>query len=180
MTVGFARPKVADLVFHLYDRSVHPELLHVFAETEVKRPLFHARIHICEAGHLISFRYLEKTITEVTTSKDQPLPRRKRYMERRLVGNRDEVIQFPNGLCYQMSFNLELVSPEIFLNLHQELLLDSRQADVFFQFPATNRFAPDALSLIRTEIGSRSLLLHTFHTFPENCAILRTQTLFEV
>ena len=35
MTVSFARPDVSNLVFHLYERSVHPESFQVHAEEEV-------------------------------------------------------------------------------------------------------------------------------------------------
>jgi hypothetical protein len=67
----------------------------------------------------------------------------------------------------------------VFLNLHEELSIDCGRADLAYRFPPANRLAPEALSLIRTEVCPRSLLIHAFHTFPESAAVVKTQSLFE-
>lgn len=180
MSVGFARPDVSDLVFRLFGRSVHPELLATFAASEFQRTAFSGNIRICEAGHVIEFRSGGQTITEITSVRSQPLPKRKRFVEKRLRGNRDEAVEFDCGVHYQVSYQLEQLDPEVFLNFHEELLIDCNRADVAHRFPSGNRLSPEPLSLIRTDVGAKSLLVHAFHTFPENCAVVKTQSLFEL
>lgn len=179
MTVSFARPDISDLVFHLYGRSVHPELFQVYSETEVGQNDFQAVLRICDAGHTVGFRREETVITEVTATREQALPQKKRLFAKRLRGNRDESFRFENGLRYHVSYQLEQLDPEVFLNFHEELLVDCSRAEVAHQFPSTNRFAPGPLSLIRTDVCTRSLLIHAYHTFPESCAVVKTQSLFE-
>lgn len=180
MSVSFARPSVSNLVFHVYERSVHPELFTVFAETELWQDAYIAAIRICDAGHTVSFRFGTSTVTEIAAARDQQFPQRKRSLDRRLRGCRDEMVAFENGLRYQVSYQLEQLEPEIFLNFHEELLIDCRRAAVAHRFPPSSRLAPEPLSLIRAEAAPRSLLLHAYHTFPESCAVVKTQSLFEL
>jgi hypothetical protein len=179
MSVSFARPDILNLEFHLYGRSVHPELFQVYAESEVWQQAYMAVIRICEAGHTVGFRFGETTITEVTATRQQALPMKKRFFERRLRGNKDESFQFEGGLQYHVSYQLEQLDPEVFLNFNEELLIDCARAEVSHRFPPGNRLDPQPLSLIRTDIAARSLLIHAFHTFPESSAVVKTQSLFE-
>jgi len=180
MTVGFARPNSSRLMLHVYGRSVHPELFRIFAETEICQDPYSAGLRICDAGHLINFRYNGHTVTEVTVSRDQLLPQKKRCLEKSLRGCRDESMRFEGGLCYCVSYQLERLEATVFLNFHEELLSDCKQAAVAYRFPAENRLSPEPLSLLRTDVGAQSLLVHAFHTFPDSCTVLKTQSLFEL
>jgi len=167
-------------MLHVYGRSVHPELFRVFAETEVGQDAFLAAIRICDAGHTIDFRYDGHTITELTASRDQLLPQKKRFLEKSVQGCRDESMQFEGGLQYSLSYQLERLDPTVFVNFHEELLSDCRRAAVAYRFPAESRLSPEPLSLLRTQVDGHSLLVHAYHTFPESCAVLKTQSLFEL
>lgn len=180
MNVSLARPDVADLVFHLYGRSVHPELLHVVSETELWQDRYTAAVRICDAGHVVVFQWAGQTATEVTGTRQQPFPHRKRLLERRLQGQRHESFRFDGGLQYHASYQVEQLDPEVFLSYHEELLADARRSSVFHRFAATSRLAPEPLSLIRAESDARSLLIHAFHTFPNHCTVVKTQSLFEL
>jgi hypothetical protein len=180
MSISFARPDIANLEFQLYERSVHPELFRIHAQTRADQTDYTALVRICDAGHTVSFRYAGATVTEVTAAHGQPLPQQKRVIERRLKGCRDDCIEFPSGLRYQVSYQLEELDPDIFLNFHEELVIDCNQANVAHRFPSVSRLAPGPLSLIRFDSGPDSLLVHAFHTFPESCAVVKTQSLFEL
>jgi len=180
MTVGFARPNSSRLMLHVYGRSVHPELFRVFAETEIARDAFCVGLRICDAGHTIGFRYDGHTVTELTASRDQLLPQKKRFLEKSLRGCRDESVRFEGGLQYTVSYQMERLDPTIFLNFHEELLADCKRAAVAHRFPAETRLSPEPLSLLRADVASDSLLVHAFHTFPESCSVLKTQSLFEL
>ena len=180
MQVRFARPDTGNLVFHVYGRSVHPELFQTYAETQLVLPQISAGIRICKAGHVIEVRQGNETLTEIAAEANQLFPVRKRLLERRLRGSRDDGFRLESGLKYQVSFQLEQVEPDIYQNLHEEFLYDSRRADLACRFPPSSRLSPEPLSLIRTEMTTNSLLVHAFHTFPENCSIVKSQTLIEL
>jgi hypothetical protein len=127
----------------------------------------------------VSFRYGDRTITEITTTREQALPQRKRFLRSALKGSHHQTVTFDGGLSYYVSYQLEHLDQEVFLKFHQELSADCRTADVAHQFPAGNRFMPAPLSCIQAHPAPRSLLIHAFHTFPENRAVVKTQSLFE-
>ena len=180
MGVSFARPDVADLMFHVFERSVHPELFRVYKEQGVWCDAYSARIAICEAGHAVSFRCGGRTLTEVATTRGQLLPEKKQSFAKRLLGSRDESLRLDNGIRYQVSFHLEQLDPEVFFTIHEELLLDCARNELSYCFSGGNRFAPAPLSLIRTDAKKDSLLVHAYHTFPDCCAIVKSQSLFEI
>ncbi|MCA9117357.1 MAG: DUF2617 family protein [Planctomycetaceae bacterium] len=180
MNVSLSRPDVTSLVFHVYDRSVHPELFRMSSEREICFDRYTAVIRICDAGHTVSFRTGDTTLTEVCSTSDQPLPQRHRLLERRLRGCRTEELRLKCGLHYQVSFQLEQVDPGVFHGLHEELQMDFNRAELSSRFPAASRLQPDGLSIIRAEAGPESLLIHTSHTFPERFLIAKSQSLIEL
>ncbi|MEX0703322.1 MAG: DUF2617 family protein [Planctomycetales bacterium] len=180
MHVGFARPQVAELVFQLYGRSVHPELFGTRAAVRVQRDDFSASLRLCDEGHAIGFRFGSFTVTEVATTRLHALPRRKRLLERKLHGFRDVAHAFDCGIRYWTSYQVERLDPDVFLNVHEELSVDCGRATVAHRFGPGNRLAPAPLSLMRCEATGDSLLVHAFHTFPDECAVVRAQSLFEI
>jgi hypothetical protein len=167
-------------MLHVYGRSVHPELFRTFAQTEISQDGWSATLRICDTGHTIAFRYRGHTVTELTASRDQLLPQKQRFLEKSLRGCRDEAVRFEGGLRYSLSYQMERLEPNVFLNFHEELSGDCKRAAVAYRFPVENRLSPEPLSLLRTEAGPRSLLIHAFHTFPGSCSVLKTQSLFEL
>ncbi len=180
MSVGFVRPNVSELQLHVFERSVHPELFEIFAAGIVQQPKFLARFQICDEGHTVEFRTPSGILTEVVAAKGHTLPERFEVFQRRVKGSRDESLRCQNGLAYSTSFQSERLSPEAFLALHDELLQDCEKAPLSYIFPPANRLAPAALSYLQVDVWPNSILVHTCHTFPADCAIVKTQSLFEV
>jgi hypothetical protein len=79
-----------------------------------------------------------------------------------------------------VNFQLESVQPEVFWNLQQELLHDGQLRGMLHRFAASGRMALGALSYIHVETRNRSLLVQAFHTFPDDYAIVKSQSLFEL
>ena len=179
MRVQFIRPDAFQLAFHLYERAIHPELFKTFGEAVIATVDFQARLRICEAGHMLQITSHGRTITEVTGPRDQVLPKRGLSCGHRLAGGRDWSFQLP-GMHYHYSAHVEAVDPEVFSSLHNELEHDSHRAFLSKVFPAPHRLQAGALSVLQVEGTPRSLLVHAFHTFPNNNAILRTQSLLEL
>ncbi|QDT37413.1 DUF2617 family protein [Stratiformator vulcanicus] len=180
MAVGTVRPVVSDLVFQLYDRSVHPELIESRATLRFEQPSYSGSVVLADAGHVISLRNEERTVTEVIGIGTITLPERDCLKNRRIIGLRNDEREFGNDLSYQASYQIERLDSEVFARLHEEMLLDASRADVAYRFHPGNRMHAEPVSLARVSAEPTSLLVHAFHTFPDEYAIVRSQTLFEL
>jgi len=175
-----ARPKVAELVFQLYGRPLHPELFQICCSRTVERGEYQAEISITSAGHLVTWRYHGMTLTEVAAAANHPLPQKRRLLSYRLKGERNDRVECRGGAVYQVSFQLEPVDPEIFWTFQQELAIDSQRKGMFHCFAPNDRMAMGALSYINVETRNSSMLVQAFHTFPDDHAIVKSQSLFEI
>lgn len=178
--VQTARPKVAELVFQLYGRSLHPELFDIHESRSFERGDYNVKIDVTGAGHVITWRYQGLTLTEVAAASDQPLPQKRRLMSYKLRGEKTDRVDCRGGITYQVGFQLETVEPEIFWAFQQELTRDSKQRGLLYSFNGGGRMALGALSFIGVESRNRSLLVQSFHTFPDDYAIVKSQSLFEI
>jgi hypothetical protein len=174
------RPKVAELVFQLYGRPLHPELFEVYQSQTVRRGNYEAKIDITSAGHVVTWRYGGLTLTEVATAAHHPLPGRRRLMSYSLRGQRSDRVECRGGVCYDMSFQLEPVEPEVFWTFQQELAEDGRRQGMLHRFDASGRMALGALSYVHIEVRTKKLLVQAFHTFPDDYAIVKSQSMFQV
>ncbi len=174
------RPKVAELVFQLYGRALHPELFEIYTTRTIQRGDYQATINITSAGHTVHWRYQGITLTEVATSAHHPLPQKRRLMAYKLKGQGHDRVDCKGGARYQVSFQLEPVEPEVFWTFQQELVRDPDQGGLLHRFDSSGRIAMGALSYIHAESRNRSLLVQAFHTFPDDYAIVKSQSLFEV
>ena len=100
ITVLSVRPKVAELVFQLYGRVLHPELFQVFKTQEVERGDYSAKVQITSAGHVVTWRYQGITLSEVATSAQHPLPQRRRLLSHPLKGDQSDEVECRGGVSY--------------------------------------------------------------------------------
>jgi hypothetical protein len=174
------RPKVAELTFQLYGRSLHPELFQIHKSHTVQRAGYLAKVDITSAGHVVTWRYAGLTLTEVAASACHPLPQRRRLLAYKLRGERNDCVKCHGGVVYQTSFQLETVVPEVFWTFQDELTADGLRRGLLHRFDASGRMALGALSYIHVETRNRSMLVQAFHTFPDDYAIVKSQSLFEL
>jgi hypothetical protein len=173
------RPKIAELVFQLYGRPLHPELFEIYSSRTVERGNYKAKIDITSAGHLVTLSYDGYTLTEVAASAQHPLPKSRRLRSYGLHGQRTDTVIW-RDICYQMSFQLEPVVPEVFWTYQQELTRDGLRQGMLHRFDSSGRMALGALSYINIETRSRHMLVQAFHTFPDDFAIVKSQSLFQL
>ncbi len=174
------RPKIAELVFQLYGRPLHPELFQICQSQVVRRGDYEAKIAITSAGHLVTWRYAGLTLTEAATAAHHPMPQCRRLLSYRLKGQRNDRVECRGNVSYQMSFQLEPVDPEIFWAFQQELAYDGQRNGILHQFGASGRMALGALSYVNFQARNRKLLVQAFHTFPDDCAIVKSQSVFQL
>jgi len=174
------RPKVAELTFQLFGRPLHPELFEIYKSRQVERGGFTAKIDIISAGHVVTFNYQGVTLAEVSTSAGNPLPKRRRMLCHRLRDARKERIECRGGVIYQTRFELETVDPEIFWMVQEELSRDEQCQGLLHHFNSSGRVALGAVSYINVVTRSRLLLVQAFHTFPDDCAIVKSESQFHL
>jgi len=179
MTLQMTRPDVADMVLRTYERSIHPELFDSMASCSLTFGTHRATIRLGRCGHMLVFRTNDAILTEVATSKQDSLPEHMKVVHRRLIGYRTHMIDLP-GIRYHCSYQLEHVPLDIYLQLHREFECDARQAALTIKVPGVTEHSPESISLLKCDVLPEGLVVHAFHTFPENAAVLRTQTLFEI
>ena len=180
VTVLSVRPKIAELVFQLYGRVLHPELFQVFKTQEIERGDYSAKVQITSAGHVVTWRYQGITLSEVATSAQHPLPQRRRLLSYPLKGDQSDEVECRGGVSYQTTFQLEQVPTDVFWTFQQELTADGQKKGMLYTFNSSGRMAMGALSYIHVETRARSMLLQAFHTFPDDQAIVKSQSLFKL
>jgi hypothetical protein len=179
MSVDLVRPSVKNLIFEVYARPLHPELFDILATRRIQREDYQLTVHITRTGHVITWDSEEVCLSEVASSSDQQLPEKRRLLHYRLRGEHTGKIDCVDNICYQMSFQVETMQPEIFLHAHDEILADGQKRGLLHNFRPNHRLSVAPLSLISAEAKPGCLLLSTFHTFPSENAVVKSQTLIE-
>ncbi|MDF1842602.1 MAG: DUF2617 family protein [Rubripirellula sp.] len=173
------RPKVAELAFHLFSRSLHPELYTIHKSRRIERGNYEARVEITNCGHVITWTSGGMTLSEVASSAHQPLPKRRCLIAEPLKGSRTERAKCRDEIGYRTHFQLEPVDPEMF-RMVQKQLEHGPTAGLLHNFDASGRMALGALSYVNVETRHRSMLVQAIHTFPDDYAIVKVESLFSL
>ena len=179
MGVYFLRPPVCDLVFQLYGRPLHPELFDILAARKLQHQDYQLTVWITRTGHVISWENADVHLTEVTAAADQELPERRRLLHYRLRSEHTAKLACAHGVHYETSFQVEVLPPEIFLHVHDEILADGGKRGLLHNFPSHHRLAVAPLGYVSAEARPGCLILSSFHTFPTEHTVVKTQSLIE-
>lgn len=171
------RPKVAELAFHLFSRPLHPELTEVFQSRAVVRNDYQAKIDITSCGHVVTFNAHGATLCEVASSVTQPLPMRRCLIHQSLKGSRTAEATCQSGVNYRTHYQLETVEPEMFWMMGQQLGKGPTEG-LLHLFDSSGRMALGAMSYVSIQSRSRSMLVQAIHTFPDDYAIVKVESLF--
>jgi len=174
------RPKAGELVFQVFGRPLHPELFEICSTRSLDRGGYAATVSITGGGHVVTWRHEGLTLTEVATGAGQPLPQRRRLLSHRIASERSDRLQCRGGATYQTCFQLESIAPELFWSFQEEILTAGGRRGLLHHFEAGGRLSLGAVSWIDVETRPRSLLVQAFHTFPDDLAIVKSQSLFEI
>jgi hypothetical protein len=179
MGVSFGRSHVTDLTFQVFSRAIHPDWFAVRQHQRITQEGWEADIRIIEGGHAIAFRSGPVRLSEVLAGPETQLPEPGLLFHAPLRRARSTSLE-PGGLIsYQACYEVERVDPEVFAHLSDEMTLDASRGRLFHQFTPSNRMAAAPISHILIESRVRGLSVHAFHSFPDERAIVRTQSLFE-
>lgn len=171
------RPKIEHLAFRLYDRPVHPELFEPVAERILRIGPATLIARLTANGHVLEWHRGQDHLVELTDTNDQEWPAGHRLLHP-FVGERRGRCDLA-GVRYQMNLQTEILPPEVFLHVHDELVNDGEHRGLLFHFAPHRRMALAPLGLITVDILPTGLSVATFHTFPAECALIKTQSLIE-
>jgi hypothetical protein len=179
MGVSFGRSRVADLVFQVFGRTLHPDWFVVRGHRRITQDGWEADVRIIEGGHAVLFRAGPQRISEVLSGLVTVLPEPGLLFHSPVRYERSTTLCPGGAVEYQTCFEVERVDPEVFVHLSDEMTLDTSRDRLFYRFAPSNRMAPAPISHIRIEARVKGLSIQAFHTFPDEHAIVRTQSLFE-
>lgn len=180
MGVSFGRSRVADLSFQVFARAIHPDWFSVREHRRLTRTGWDADVRLIEGGHAVVWSSGPCRVSEVLCGPETPLPEPGLMFHSPVVRERSIELHPSLRVDYQGCIETERVPEEVFRHLCEEMVLDARRGGLFHRFERTNRLAPPPLSLLTIEPRPRGLSVQAIHTFPDECAVVRSQSLFEI
>ena len=179
MSTPFTRPPASEMLLRVYDRPLHPELFESLARRRIQRDGATLQVTITPTGHVIEWRHGSAYLMEVTAASDLKLPDLGRRLSQRFRGEQRGRCDIGNGVRYQVSLQVEVLAPELFLHIHEELAADGAKRGLLFHFRPHHRLGLTPLGLVTAEALPSGLAIASFHTFPDEFTVLKTQSLIE-
>jgi hypothetical protein len=173
------RPRVEDLIFQLYGRPLHPELFETMSLRKVQRDGYELTVRITRTGHVITWEDENVILTELMTAGNEPLPEKRRLLSYRMRGEHNGKLACAHDVHYQMSFQVETLAPEIFLHVQDEIIADGQKRGLLFNFQPKHRLTIAPVSFIAADARAGCLIFSSFHTFPEENTVVKSQSMIE-
>lgn len=180
MGVWPGRGRVADLAFQVFNRALHPDWFATRDYRRIPQERWEADIRIIEGGHAVIFGCGAIRLTEILSGPETVLPEPGILYQSSVQSERSTTFRAAGVIEYLTCFEVERVDPEVFRHLCDEMLVGKPEKCLVHRFSSRNRLLPRALSHVTTEARSKRLCVHSFHSFPDECAIVRTQSIFEL
>ena len=164
---------------HLFSRPLHPELFETLATRTVRKDNYTLTVRITPEGHVITWEAPDLVLTEMTATRGQSLPDRGHVWRHKIQGEHSDAFRASTIISYQVNSQTEILPVDIFHRLHEEMLQDGRKRGFLHLFHPNHRFALTPLGYVTADARAGCLVVNAFHTFPEDLAIVKTQTLIE-
>lgn len=185
MAAGDRQLTVTDLRVSVYLRALHPEFFRIRVRRSIAHSALDSEVWLLDGGHVITFVDGPNAITEVLAPRDLELPKRglartvdlSEACTRSGAGDRDHRLETRGPVVYQMAYQVDTESPETYMREAEELLASARQGHLFAE--GARQAAKRPFSYAVPEPRGAGLLVHTWHGFPAENTILKTQTLIE-
>ncbi len=170
---------VSELAFSLYQRPLHPELFTIHAKRHLKTQGYETTIWCTGSSHVISVYTRDLCLTELISVPGQLLPKRGLIERFQFRGQRNHKCTLSRGLSYMTDFQVEKMSANLYRQSHLDLQRFARNRGLFVNFPKSAVDGLEPFSYIDFEARKEELHLHTFHAFPDQVTIIKTQSLFD-
>ncbi|NIA16820.1 MAG: DUF2617 family protein [Planctomycetes bacterium] len=170
---------VEELTFSLYQRPLHPELFNIHDKRQLKNERYEALIWATGGSHVVGVFVNDLCLTELITSPAQMLPRRGLVERFQFKGQRNHKCTLARGLSYMTDFQVEKMSANLYRQSHTDLEKFARNRGIFVKFPKQAIAGLQPFSYIDFEARKDELHVHTFHAYPDQVTIIKTQSLFD-
>ncbi len=180
MTVERISRKVREQRFSLYLRGLHPEIFNIYDELEIFRDCYSATFWVIGSSHVVSFSAGEQTITEVLADSNQELPVQHRLASVRFANNLQRSFRYDDGIAYDVQFDRRTWTRPKFLDQVRDIRHAVIPDGVLRVFETGGAGGLPLMTAVGFLPKHRSLSVRTFHTFPDELAIVSTHSRFEV
>lgn len=181
MKLGCPRPHIEEVAFEIYDRAIHPEFFDIINRREFAIHAYQMRVIAaltCD-GHVIEYRHPRFRVVEVlgSTADERPVSGLNRKVKIRHHHQFDNPIS-DQALC-RFGLQKEVLEIAVFERMQEEIAADARKSKLKALFPSNNGLELSGVSYLTVNTLPGAIAVQTFHTFPEDTGILKTQTLIE-
>jgi hypothetical protein len=178
------RPLVKELVFQAYTRPLHPELFTIRGRDRVQKLGHDVSVFLTATGHAVIWNAQGRFLTEVLTAEDMLLPGNRLIDYRIHPGSAPiyrEVLARGKqpGFSYQACFQTETLEWAEFRRVHDEIEADGRKRGILVRLPAKKSKTCPPLGHLVLEGHPGCILIHAFHTFPDERTVVKSQSLIE-
>jgi hypothetical protein len=167
------------LTFSLFQRPLHPELFQIYAQRQLKTNKYEAHVWITGCTHVVSVFAADIYLTEVISTPGQPLPQRGLIERFQFRGPRSHKCTLSRGLSYMTDFQIEKMSPNLYRQSHYDLERFAQNRGLFVKFPELETGGLQPFCYVDFEARQNELHVHAFAAYPEQVAMLKTQSLFD-
>ncbi len=174
------RPKISELAFRVFGRSLHPELFQTCLSRTIIREQYKLQIDITSSGHLITWQRHGLILSEVACSSHQPLPSGLQLYSDVAGPSTSKQIQHHDVLDYSCDFQLEPAEAGTFTMIQNELLKSIPCEGMLFQFQSSGRMDVGAISYVNIQSRQNSVRIRAFHTFPDAYIVLKSESVFQI
>lgn len=171
---------VSELNFSLFQRPLHPELFSVYARRHIKTERYETVIWATGGSHVVSLYAGDVCLTELISAPGQPLPKRGLIERFQFRGQRSHKCTLSRGLSYMTDFQVEKMSPNLYRQSHHDLERFAKNRGIFLTFSEGSVGGLEPFSYIDFEARRDELHIHTFHAYPDQVTIIKTQSLFDL
>jgi len=178
------RPCVSELTLLHYARPIHPEFFRIVASRTAERSDYTLTVHLTGTGHVADFRTNAPDgkrlfVTEAVTSAHFEMPDAP-VSAFRFKGCQKQLIPISESLQVETTFDCETLERKAFMAIQTELVKANELDGLFYHFGPNGRIALGGLSYLTLETWYKRVRIRTYHTFPESCRVLTTNTLFTI
>ena len=170
---------ISELTFTLYQRPLHPELFNIYARRNLKTSDYEVVIWLTGCCHVVSVFINDLCLTELINTPDQILPRRGLVERFQFPGGKNHKCTIARGLNYMTDFQVEKMSPNLYRQCHRDLEKFARNRGLFVKVPQLAVGGLEPFSYVDFEARRKELHVHTFHAYPDQISIIKTQSLFD-
>ena len=171
---------IDELAISLFQRSLHPELFTIYAKRNIRTENYTANIWATGCSHVLTVEANGACISEIISAPGQPLPKRGLVERFQFRGKKKHKCLLSKGISYMTDFQVEKMSESVYARSQADLKKFARNRGMYVKFPQIESSDLMPFSYVDFEARRNELHVHTFHGYPEQGTIIKTQSLIAV